>query len=452
MLATKQWLARTFVPLACAGATMSCLDSAQSRPIGVVVITLDTTRADRLTAYGYDRAEMRHLDGLARKSVVFDQASSVAPLTLPAHASIFTGLLPNSHGLHENGSPALSVDHTTLAEILRAHSFHNAAFVGSAVLDQDRGLSQGFDRYGGVLGRDARGTRATQRNAEAVVDEAIQWLNGVGHSPFLLWAHLYDPHLPYQPPEPFATRYANDPYVGEIAYADFQIGRLLEALERQALLSRTIVVVTGDHGESLGEHGECDHGIFLYESVLRIPLMIRAPSIKPRRVSSVVRIIDVMPTVLDLLGLPLPATDGVSLTGLMKGERQELEAYAESIYPQRFGWSPLRSLRDGRFKLIEAPRPELYDLEQDPLEEHNLYGERPALAAAFRRRLETFDTTQSWSAAEPVAAGAPLELRERLAALGYVSQGSLPAHPQRAALPDSKDFIARNCSSSKARE
>jgi len=185
---------------------------------------------------------------------------------------------------------------------------------------------------------------------------------------------------------------------------------------------------------------------------LRIPLMIRAPSIKPRRVSSVVRLIDVMPTVLDLLGLPHPATDGVSLTGLMKGERQELEAYAESIYPQRFGWSPLRSLRDGRFKLIEAPRPELYDLEQDPLEEHNLYGERPALAAAFRRRLETFATTQSWSAAEPVAAGAPLELRERLAALGYVSQGSLPAHPQRAALLDSKDFIARNCSSSKARE
>ncbi len=205
---------------------------------------------------------------------------------------------------------------------------------------------------------------------------------------------MYDPHRPYQPPEPFASRYAHDPYVGEIAYADFQIGRLLEALDRQDRLDRTIVVVAGDHGESLGEHGECGHGIFVYESVLRVPLIIRTPSIKPRRVGSVVRLIDVMPTVVDLLGLPRPPTEGISLTGVMNGGRQDLDAYAESVYPQKFGWSPLRSLRDGRFKLIDAPRPELYDLEHDPFEERNVYSERPATAAALSQRLSSFESGQ----------------------------------------------------------
>ena len=434
-----------FVLLTGAAAAIFCLATASTAPINVVVITLDTTRADRLTAYGFQGAEMPHLDRLARDGVVFDQATSVAPLTLPAHASLFTGLLPPSHGLRENATPSLSFDRTTLAETLRAHEFRTAAFVGSGVLDPDRGLSRGFDRYGAASESHGREARAAQRNAQVVVDEALHWLRGVGDSRFFLWVHLYDPHRPYQPPEPFASRYAHNPYVGEIAYADFQVGRLLEALDRQGVLDETIVIVAGDHGESLGEHGECDHGIFVYESVLRVPLIIRARSIEPRRVASVVRLIDVMPTVLELLDLPAPTTDGVSLTGLMNGERQELEAYAESIYPRRFGWSPVRSLRDGRFKLIDAPRPELYDLEHDPFERRNVYSERPATAAALGRRLASLAGGQSWPAVRTVRDEvAPREVRERLAALGYLSRGPIEAQPGRASLPDAKDVIGED--------
>jgi arylsulfatase A-like enzyme len=233
--------------------------------------------------------------------------------------------------------------------------------------------------------------------------------------------------------------------VGEIAFADRQIGRLLEALERRALLDRAIVIVAGDHGESLGERGERDHGIFVYENVLRVPLMVRTQALDPRRVGAVVRLTDVMPTVLDLLDVPAPPVDGVSLVDVMRGRRGDLdlESYSESRYPQRFGWSPLRALREGRFKLIDAPRPELYDLERDPFEERNLYDERRALAETLTRRVRAL------AGAAPPAHGAsdpktavPDELRERLAALGYVASGMTSASPQQRALPDPKDCIA----------
>ena len=275
-------------------------------PRGMVIITLDTTRADYLPVYGFMDAEMPHLDRLAREGVVFDQATSVAPLTLPAHCSLFTGLFPPRHGVRDNGDRPLSPQHTTLAETVRAHGFSTGAFVGSVVLDADRGLAQGFDTYEGVV--DAQVSQRApgpprRRPGDEVVTDAIRWIEGIGDSRFFLWAHLYDPHRPYDPPEPFRSRYT-DPYLAEIAFADAQIGRLLEALERRKLLDRTIVVVTADHGESLGDHGERDHGIFLYESVLRVPLIIRGPGISPRRLADVVRLVDVMPTALDLLGVP----------------------------------------------------------------------------------------------------------------------------------------------------
>jgi arylsulfatase A-like enzyme len=440
-------MVRALVLFACAVATLSCLGRRSPLPTGVVVITLDTTRADRLTAYGFQGAEMPHLDRLAREGVVFDQATSVGPLTLPAHASLFTGLWPAAHGVRENGAPALRFEHATLAEILRAHGYRAAAFVGSAVLNPDRGLSQGFEWYGGVAGGQGGARGAAQRNAETVVDEAIAWLKDVGDQRFFLWAHLYDPHRPYEPPEPFASRYAHDPYVGEIAYTDVHIGRLLDTLERQEQLGRTLVIVAGDHGESLGEHGERDHGIFVYESVLRVPLIIRAPAIEPRRVASVVRLVDVLPTALDLLGLPVPKTDGVSLTGAMNGKRPDLDAYAESVYPRRFGWSPIRSLRAGRFKLIDAPRPELYDLDRDPFEHHNIYSTRPETASAMGRRLSSFAGGQIWSELpDPRSELVPPDVRQRLATLGYVSQGLVGGPLERRSLRDAKDFIGQNWS------
>jgi arylsulfatase A-like enzyme len=229
-------------------------------------------------------------------------------------------------------------------------------------------------------------------------------------------------------------------------FADAQIGRLIASLEERGLLARTIVIVAGDHGESLGDHGERDHGIFVYESVLRVPLIVRAPGIAPARVGAVVRLTDVMPTVLGLLGLPTPAADGVSLVDLMTGRQRtlDLEAYAESMYPQRFGWSPLLALRDGRFKMIDAPRPELYDLERDPFEERNIYAERRPLADAMTRRIRALNESGPPSrAGSATSAPVPADVQSRLAALGYVGSGPIGPRPHQGRLPDPKDCIAR---------
>jgi choline-sulfatase len=406
-------------------------------PVGVVLITLDTTRADRLSPYGFGNARMPALDRLAREGVVFDQATTVAPLTLPAHTSLLTGLLPPHHRVRDNASAPLDPEQATLAEILAARGYRTAAFVGSAVLDPDRGLRQGFQEYGGI----SRNTvnrlpplgRGLQRPAGAVMDDALRWLATVNDAPFFLWTHLYDPHRPYEAPEPFASRH--DPYVAEIAYADSQIARLLEALDRQRLLDRVVVIVVADHGESLGDHGERDHGVFLYEGVLRVPMIMRAPGIRPARVASVVRLTDVMPTVLDLLGVPAPPLDGVSLLATLNGPPTDLDAYAESLYPQRHGWAPLFSLRSDRFKFIDAPRPELYDLRLDPFEQRNIIEQRQELAAALRTRLRTLEQSKpSTGARAPVDA----ELHARLAALGYLAGRAPEMHARDLHLPDPK--------------
>ena len=418
------------------------LGAAPAAPVSVVMITLDTTRADRLSPYGFMNVSLPHLERLAREGVVFDQATSVAPMTLPAHTSLFTGLLPPRHGVRDNADPALAETETTLAEVLRARGLRTGAFVGSLVLDPGRGLRQGFDEYRGVDSTGRPGPAGRQRRADAVVDDALRWVDAADGSPYFLWVHLYDAHVPYDPPEPYASIYGHNPYVGEIAFADSQIGRLLDALDARQLMERTIVIVAGDHGESLGDHGEQDHGVFVYESVLRVPLIIRAPAFSPRRVGAVVRLIDVMPTVLDLLEIPAPRADGVSLVDLLTGQRStlDLEAYSESEYPRRLGWSPLRALRDGRFKLIDAPRPELYDLDHDPFEERNLYDERPATAAAMTRRLHVLARSPSATGRESPTA-LPSRVTAELAALGYVGSRAPRMSNVSRSLPDPKDCI-----------
>jgi arylsulfatase A-like enzyme len=412
-------------------------------PMGVVVITLDTTRADRLSPYGFMNVSLPHLERLAREGVVFDQATSVAPLTLPAHTSLFTGLLPPNHGVRDNADAPLAAAETTLAEVLLARGFRTAAFVGSMVLDPDRGLQQGFEQYRGVGGTGGRTPETRQRRADEVMNDAIGWLDTVGGSRFFLWTHLYDAHRPYDPPEPYRSIYGHNLYIGEIAFADSQIGRLLQALEERQLLDRAVVIVTADHGESLGEHGERDHGIFVYDDVLRVPLIVRAPGLRPSRIGEVVRLTDIMPTALDLLDVPSPPVDGVSLVDLMSGRRRDLnlEAYSESLYPQRLGWSPLRALRDRRFKLIDAPRPELYDLEQDPFEERNIYDERRALAEAMTARLAALAKGRGAAPAPERRTGVTSELQTRLAALGYVASAVTREPSGRTPLPDPKDCI-----------
>ena len=445
----RRWSVRLSLLLAITllGIALWAAGTRRGPALSLLVITLDTTRADRLVPYGLMDVSMPSLARLAREGIVFDQAIAVSPLTLPAHCSLFTGLRPPGHRVRDNADPPLGTAHTTLAEVLRAQGFRTAAFVASTVLDPERGLAQGFDTYSGVPLEGARVGGVHQRRAPDVVGETARWLERVGGSRFFAWAHLYDPHRPYDPPEPFQSA-TPDPYIGEVAFADSQIGRLLATLETQGLLDRTIVAVVGDHGESLGEHGESDHGIFLYEGVLRVPLMIRVPGGPTGRVPEVVRLTDVMPTVLELAGVTVPPVDGVSLVDLMTGRRRglELEGYSESLYPRRFGWSALYALRDNRYKFIDAPKPELYDLVRDPFEERNIIEERPGVAAAMKRRLASLTAKGSTDvAAESVEASA--ETRERLAALGYVAAARVGV-PSTGTLPDPKDCLPRTGSPS----
>jgi choline-sulfatase len=429
------------------------------RPVGgvgpdglnLLVITLDTARADRIGAYGAGDVETPVIDRLAREGVLFEQTTAPAPLTLPAHCSIFTGRYPAEHGVRDNGGFFLGAEQTTLARLLRAKGFSTGAVVGAYVLDGKWGLNQGFDAYVDdfdLSTEEGMSLASVQRRGDEVVDRALPWLERVQGRRFFAWLHFYDPHTPYDPPEPFRTRYGKHPYNGEIAFVDAQVGRLVAFLERRRLLDRTIVVVLGDHGESLGDHGEESHGFFIYESTVRVPFVIRAPftaTMGGRHVTDPVRSIDLLPTLLDLLGQPAPGdVSGTSLVPLMTGTRRslDLEGFAEGMYPlHHFGWSELKSLRSGRFKVIDAPRPELYDLESDPRETTNLFESRRSVADPMLARLRQLDTTLSRRAPTQGAADVDPEVRARLAALGYVGSFVATASSPRTGRADPKDKI-----------
>jgi len=397
----------------------------------LLVITLDTVRADHIGAYLYRLARTPHLDRLAHEGVMFEQAVTAAPLTLPSHCSLFTGRFPVHHGVHDNGGPPLGPLQPTLASILRARGYRTGAFVASDIVNATRGLSRGFQTYVGdfpVPSGAIPQSRDLRRPANEVVDAALRWLSGPSPSPFFAWIHFYDAHAPYEPPEPYRSQYAGRPYDGAIAFVDSQIGRLLAFLDTRGFLDRTLVVVMGDHGEGLGEHGEWTHALFAYDSVLRVPLIIRVPRARSggRRIAGVVRSVDVMPTVLDLLGVPAPAAiDGVSLAGVVSGTSSEpgLDAFAENMYPRlHFHRSEIRVVRSGRFKLIEGSRPELYDIAADPHELNNLHGNRPGLEARLELRLLAFAASTHEAAPVPGLGPPDPDRRARLAALGYISR------------------------------
>jgi arylsulfatase A-like enzyme/Flp pilus assembly protein TadD len=431
--------------------------------VNLLVISLDTTRADRLGPYGFRGIATPALDRLAADGVVFKEAVTAAPLTLPAHTTIFTSRVPPAHGVRDNGGFFVDPSDTTLAEALKERGFKTGAFVGAYVLDSKWGLDQGFDTYFDDFDLSkyrAISLGAIQRPGNEVVDKALQWLNGAAGQRFFAWVHLYDPHTPYEPPEPFKSQYPGRPYLGELAFTDSQVERLIAFLRERDLLERTIVVVVGDHGESLDEHGEVSHGFFIYESVLRVPLIIRAPfsAARGRQIGDPVRTLDIMPTVSELLGIrPPPAAEGVSLVPLMTGARAELglEAYAESNYPlYHYGWSDLRALRSGRYKLIAAPRPELYDLDQDPEERTNLFNERRPLGDRMLARLGELEATFAKTERRKAEPDVDPEAQARLAALGYVGSfvATAPPDASRSGLSDPKDKIRVFNLISKARE
>ena len=406
----------------------------------LLLVTLDTLRADRLGSYGRPGAGTPHLDALAAAGVRFDQAQAAVPLTLPSHATMLTGLLPPRHGLRDNGEGALPGDVATLAGHLRSAGYRTGAFVGAFVLDHRYGLARGFERYDDEIPR-VPGRLDAERPGSVVVDRALAWLAepDPARRPFFAWVHLFDAHAPYAPPEPYATRFPGDPYQAEVALVDAQVGRLHAALRERRDGARTLIVVAGDHGESLGAHGELTHGLFLYQSTLRVPLLLVAPGVVPARAAAEpVGLADLAPTVAALLGVPLAVSvDGRDLSSaLMAGaEPPRADLYAETRYPASFGWAPLAAIRRNGSKFVEAPRPELYDLAADPAELRDLRADRRREAADLAAALAAL--AQPERSAAPAAADA--ESRALLQSLGYAAPAAAPSGgPGR----DPKDAVA----------
>jgi arylsulfatase A-like enzyme/Tfp pilus assembly protein PilF len=421
-----------------------------SRPaLNVLLVTLDTTRADRLGCYGHAAARTRHLDRLAAEGARFETAIAPAPITLPSHSSLITGLYPFEHGVRNNGNFYLAERFETLASRLQARGYHTGAFLSSFILDRRYGLDRGFDVYDDRMeGEYAQVvTLQAERRGDRTALALGQWIDERAKdegTPFFAWLHLYDPHEPYRPPPPFRDLFARDPYDGEIAFSDAIVASVLDRLRQARLLDRTLVVVTGDHGESLGEHGETTHSMFVYEAAIRVPLILWRPGLVPagRVVTDPVRLIDVAPTILDLLGAPpLPAPHARSLVPLFEkgGGGAPPPAYSETLLPKFYmNWAPLRALRDGRYKLIDAPRPELYDLATDPAESRNLFAERSRTAEALRQGLDRLAATGDAMSLQTL----DREAMEKLAALGYIGAGAEPPAGAATTLADPKDFIA----------
>jgi choline-sulfatase len=352
------------------------------RKLNLVLVTIDTLRADRLGCYGYSKIETPNLDQLARKGVLFENAVTHTPLTAPSHASLFTGLYPTVHGVRDTGGFILSSSHLTIAEILRRQGWDTAAFVGSSVLKKHFGFNHGFAVYDDEMPPDPRKLAAeyAERRAGVVVDRAVRWLASLHHTPFFLWVHVFDPHSPYNPPSPFREKYRARPYDGEVAYTDRQLGRLLTAVAKKSSPENTLIAVLSDHGESLAEHGEYTHGVFLYDSTLRIAFLLSGPGVPAGlRVKPQARAIDLLPTVLELMGGKAPpSVQGASLVSTFKGKEAAAWSYEESLYPKiNMGWAELRGIRTNHWKYIRAPKPELYDLTKDPAETTNVIASHP---------------------------------------------------------------------------
>ena len=424
-----------WIALLCQAAPAAPQTGARQPGTNLLLITIDTLRADHLGSYGYAGVRTPVLDALAREGVRFKNAFSPVPLTLPAHCSILTGTYPTFHGVHDNSGFVLSPSQVTLAEVLKGAGYRTAAFVGAFVVDSKFGLGQGFDYYFDHFDLSMYENVSPgyiQRTGDEVVRETIRWLESQRlkpGAPFFVWTHLYDPHDPYTPPEPYLSRHKSNPYDGEIEFTDANVATLFDWLRRNSLYDDTLVVVAGDHGESLGEHGESKHGFFIYNATLHVPLIVKFPRGRNagRVVAESASLVDIFPTVLQILQVADPGTARAQGKGLLslilgKGAGYRPEIYAESYYPRlQFGWSELRALITETNKFVLAPKPELYDCRVDFPESHNLASEKSVVANQLRDRLR--DLIRRYSAPSESSARSNLdpETREKLRSLGYVT-------------------------------
>lgn len=411
----------------------------------VVLITIDTLRADRVGCYGYARVKTPNIDRVASEGVLFTDAVSHVPLTRPSHTSIFTGLFPYQHGVHDNIAPPLAAKFATLAEILKRNGYQTAAFVASFVVNSQSGLNRGFDVYEDEFNPQKQPTNFAlnlEKRGGEVYQEFADWMGHRNAKPYLAWIHLYDPHFPYAPPPPYSTSFAERPYDGEVAYADEIVGKILKLLD-----NNTLLVIASDHGESLGDHGENAHSYFIYDSTLRVPLMFRWPGVLPpgQKVSGQTRLVDLLPTILDLLSLPSPqGISGITLKSWLLDSKRTapaLTSYCETYTPLlHFGWSSLVGVRTAGWKYIEAPRSELYDLAKDPGERVNVLTQHAAEAKMLRAWLSKAGALETSGTPQEATPELDPEQLEKLASLGYAG---VPTHQQQAGQPlaDPKDKL-----------
>ena len=396
----------------------------------ILLISIDTCRADYLSCYGYPRKTTPNIDAVAQEGVLFKNAVSPVPLTLPGHSSMLTGTIPSYHGVHDNEGYKLGQSHVTLAEILRRNGFTTGAIISAFVLDSQFGLDQGFDSYNDEFEEEIENTIINQRRGGEVSRFAVNWLVEHKSEKFFLFLHYFDPHSRYEPPEPFASFYRENLYAGEVAYADYCIGQVIAKLKELGLYDSTLIIITSDHGEMLGEHRELTHGYFVYQSAIKVPLIIRLPGqTKSRRINRLVGLIDIVPAICNLLGLEVPSgVQGKDLSAYFDGKRflaPERHLYCESMYPTKYKANSILGVVTDRFKYIQTTRPELYDLLEDPGESNNLMKQRPQQARVLQGRLrEILERTVGKSESDS-RMELDEESRRRLESLGYITGISL---------------------------
>jgi arylsulfatase A-like enzyme/predicted Zn-dependent protease len=411
--------------------------------LNVLLITLDTTRADHIGAYGWAKAKTPNIDALAAKGVRFANAYCPTPLTLPSHCSILTGTYPLYHKVRNNGSYYLGQDAVTLAEKLKERGYKTSAFVASFNVDSRFGVDQGFDYYDDKFSDDEMlKTFRSERKADKVADSFIAWFDVNSEQKFFSWVHLFDPHMPHDPPSPYKEEFAGNLYDGEIAFMDHHFGRIIDRLREKNVLDKTLIVVAGDHGEALGEKEELDHGIFIYDVTMKVPLIFYGEKCLPEGfvADSRVGLIDIMPSILEMVKIPVnKEVQGTSLIPYIEGKKKEdLPCYLETYYPpETFGWSELQGFIDGDWKYIKAPRSELYNLKEDKNEENNLLSKESKTVARLKDKLESAIREYS-SKKEAGRRTMTQEEEDRLRSLGYIGADA-SAKIAKGPLPDPKD-------------